>query len=176
MNIKHVRVPSLIQSSILFLITAITLLGCKTLSDPAAVERIGNMAYSIVKTGTAITLAKQPSLRSEFAKAANALTVLIDTDKADAVSVYAALSGLGIDELRGTEGVIAIQGGIALYELAAGKWWEPSSRIGTMTIATKIRDGINDALSGGQTAMSYSLRSQPRPYIPDRTKANTQKF
>jgi hypothetical protein len=146
--------------------------GCSTLNKPDQVNRIGAVTYAVAKTGTAATLLAKPEYREQFTRAVYALDAMLAADRADLAEISRILSNTGISEFRSAEGLIVLEGGLAIYEITSGLFWEPASRAGTMTIITRLRDGIADGL-GGTPKLA---QRDPRRAYPARTPATTRRF
>lgn len=164
--------------SILAAIGSFMLTGCVNLKGTGSntdtvqqAAQVANVAYAVVKVGTAGTLIAKPEYRPAFEVAVQSLDALLAADKADLAEMNKILANIGVDELQSEQGVLVMQGGVALFQLATAAWWEPDSRAGTMLFIQRVRDGMAEAL--GKPAGTITPASIA---TPARLESNTRTF
>jgi hypothetical protein len=140
------------------------LLGCKTLSDPAVIQFVSARAGDAARIAVGVDLESNPDHRAAFVAGVAALDGLMRSTNYSSALFSEALAQLPIEEFRGDNGALILEGGLLVFDLVTMFAYDIESQPALLSVMTSVRNGIAAALDS--TAASRARVSRSAPAMP----------
>lgn len=137
------RMKTILRSAVCGLL--IGLAGCALFSGWSP-KRAHDLAYGIASIGTSDTLRLEPKYRPQFELAYTNLNNLIIHTNLSGANLREIILSLPFKKLQSPIGVIAVENGTFLYDVATGGTIGIETNAWFVSISTGVRDGLGAGL------------------------------
>jgi len=150
---KKIKLLFLISAGAALILTAGLTTGCKTTSnadgtttktvDPIVLQVIAQDASAV---GTSVFLQTNPQYRPAFELARTSIKALLAAGNGSPADLQAALAGLPLAQLKGTQGALIVSSAVTLIDLAGRQLQAADKKQVWATYVQPVAQGIADGL------------------------------